>query len=273
MKNRLALLILILLLVSCIPTPTPTPSPLPTPTTTSPLPAPAYPVAPVSINGGFEGGWHSATTYWTPSGGPYHTQFIEITPPEAWTAWWHERFLCSGTPDHRQRRPEVRVISRTPDPTRVHRGDQAAMFFTFWGCHRGGLYQQVVVEPGKYYTAQAFAHAWFSNCDTKPHYRLPLPKSCDTKNPILWAQLRLRICIDPLGGTDPSVCSSWREIYGEYGYLEIERVQAISNTMTVILESVASHPLKHDDVYWDDVSLSETYYYRVFLPLYMKGGN
>jgi hypothetical protein len=242
MKNKLALLILVILTAA---------------------------VAPVIINPGFEEGWHLATTYWTPDGGPFHTKFSEIMPPEEWTAWWYEGFPCTGTEEHLSRRPEVRVISRTPDPTRIHRGDQAAKFFTFWGCHRGGLYQQVTVEPGKHYTVQAFVHTWFSNCDLRPHYRLPLDYDCETQ--ILWAQDWLRICIDPLGGTDPTVCSPWEERYGSYGTpLRLEHFLVISSTATVFLESIATHPLKHCDVYWDDISISESY--QVFLPYIVREG-
>lgn len=227
-------------------------------------------IAPVSTNSGFEDGWHLATTYWTPEGGPYYNQYQEINPPEAWTSWWHEGFLCSGTSDWNQGRPEVRVISTTPDPTRVHSGDQAVQFFTFWRCHRGGLYQQIAVEPGQHYTAQAFGHAWYSRCSTKPH---SAPYDSDCVTPINWAQLRLRVCIDPLGGIDPDVpsvvCSTWKEVYGKYGDpLVLRHVEAVSSIMTVFVQSNASHPLKHNDVYWDDVTLSESY--QVFLPLIVR---
>lgn len=235
----------------------------------------AVQVAPVLINPGFEEGWHLATTYWTLDGGPYHTQFVEITPPEDWTAWWYEGPLCAGTPDHRQGRPEVRVISRIPDPTRIHSGGQAAQFFTFWACHRGGLYQQIAVEPGKHYTVQVYGHSWFSNCDRKPHYRLPLDYDCNTDNPITWAHDWLRIGVDPLGGIDPAAPSvEWstaQENYGSYGApLVLRHVEALSDTITVIWESDASHPLKHCDVYWDDVSISESY--QVFLPIVITEG-
>ena len=263
-------LVLLLLLVSCIPTPTS--SPLPTPTTTSPLPAPAHTVAPVLINPGFEEGWWLETTFWTLDGGPFHDQFVEITPGVGWTAWWFEGQLCTGTHDHRQRRPEVRVISKTPDPARIHSGDQALKFFTFWGCHRGGVYQQVVAKPGKHCTAQVFVQTWLSNCSTRPH---DPPYDYDCKTPILWAQDWLRICIDPLGGIDPRassvVCSPWEQRYGDYGDpLRVEHVLAISSTVTVFLESIATHPLKHCDVYWDDVSIRESN--LVFLPYVVREG-
>lgn len=248
MKSRLVLLLLLALLVSCKP----------------------FTVAPVLINPGFEEGWWLETTFWTLDGGPFHDQFQEVTPPEEWTAWWQEGDLCVGTHDFRQGRPEVRVISTTLDPNRVHSGDQATQFFTFWRCHRGGLYQRLTVEPEKHYTVQVYVHTWFSNCDLKPHYRLPLDYDCDTEDPILWAQDWLRIGIDPLGGIDPAApsveWSAWEQRYGRYGDpLILKHVLAISSTATVILESLATHPLKHCDVYWDDVSIRESY--QVLLPL------
>lgn len=249
MKSRLAFLLLILL-ASCQPH--------------------AARVAPVITNDDFEDGWHLETTYWTPEGGPFHDQYQEITPPESWTAWWYQDFPCT---DHSslQGRPEVRVISTTPDPSRVHSGDQAVQFFTFWRCHRGGLYQQVAVELGRYYTVQAYGHSWFANCDSKPHYHLPLDYDCDTE---LGAHDWLRIGIDPFGGIDPAAPSvEWsaaQEIYGEYGDpLRLEHVEALSDTVTVFFEADASHPLKHCDVYWDDVSIWDSSY-QMFLPYVVK---
>jgi len=127
------------------------------------------------------------------------------------------------------------------------------------------------VTPGQHYSAQVFVHTWFSNCDLKPHYRLPLDYDC--KTPILWAQDWLRICIDPLGGIDPTassvVCSPWEQRYGRYGDpLALRHVEAVSSTATVIFESIATHPLKHDDVYWDTVTFSESY--QAFLPYIVR---
>ena len=143
------------------------------------------------VNSGFEGSWHLETTYWTPVGGPFYDQYQEITPPAGWTAWWLEGFpSADGSP---MRRPEVRVIGTVPDPERIHTGEQAVRWFTFWGAHTGGLLQQVEVEPGRYYDFSIFAHSWFANCDTKPHYPLPLDYGCDEDEPILWAQNWLKV--------------------------------------------------------------------------------
>lgn len=222
---------------------------------------------PSLVNGGFEGGWHQATAYWTPEGGPYHTKFSEVAPPEGWTAWWREGFPCAGAPDWETGRPEVRVVSTVPDPARVHGGGQAVQWFTFWRCHDGGLLQQVAVEEGHYYSLRAFGHAWYSNCSHRPH---DPPYDYDCATPIGWAHDWLSVGIDPTGGIDPLgpsvVWGEAREVYGIYGEpLTVERVQAQGGTITLFLGSEATHPLKHADSHWDDVALLDVTY-RVFLP-------
>lgn len=226
---------------------------------------------PLLQNGGFEGGWHLETAYWTPGSEVTHDQYQEITPPTGWTAWWYEGFPRAG--GWLTRRPEVRVISTIPDAARIRSDDQAVQWFTFWGCHSGGLLQQITVTPGHYYDFSIYAHSWFSNCDIKPHYHLPLDYDCDTDDPILWAQNWLQVCIDPGGGIDPLgpnvVCGTRKQVYGQYaGPLIIEHVQAQGDKITVIVWSEASHPLKHDDVYLDDALLRDVTH-RAFLPVVM----
>lgn len=221
-------------------------------------------------NPGFEEGWHLATTFWTPEGGPFYNQYQEITPPKGWTAWWREGFPCAG--GWLTRRPEVRVISEIPDAERVRSGEQATQWFTFWGCHSGGLYQQVAVIPGHSYTFSVYAHAWYSRCSNRPH---DPPYDTDCKTRIYWAQDWLSVGIDPTGGIDPMgpsvVWGERQQIYGVYGPpLEVERVRAQGPILTVFVRSEASHPLKHNDFYLDDaVLLGVTY--RAFLPIVAKG--
>lgn len=224
----------------------------------------------ILTNGGFEEGWHGATAYWTPGGGPYYDGFNEIMSPEGWTTWWREGFPCLGTSDWRTGRPEVRVISG-PDPERIHGGARAVQWFTFWRCHDGGLLQQVEVKPGHYYALSAYAHSWYSQCSTKPH-NPPLETDCVT--PITWAQDYLSVGIDPTGGTDPMgsavVWGAEREIYGIYDEpLTVGRIRALTETITVFVKSEASHPLKHVDNYWDDAILIDCTH-RIFLPVAVR---
>lgn len=218
-------------------------------------------------NGNFEGGWTRDTLYWTPDGGPYNDEFNEIAPPEGWTAWWREGFPCSGTSDWKTGRPEVRVISTTPDPVRVHGGERAVQWLTFWRCHDGGLLQQVQVEPGHYYTFSAYGHAWYSKCSTRPH---DPPYDHDCKTPITWAHDWLSVGIDPTGGIDPLgpsvVWGEAQEIYGVYGEaLTMGRVWAQGEIITLFLRSEAMYPLKHNDSHWDDAALRDVTY-QAFLP-------
>ena len=224
-------------------------------------------VSPLLVNGGFEEGWHLSTLFWTPDGGPYDWQYQEITPPEGWTAWWREGFLCSGTNDWRTGRPEVRVISG-PDAGRIHGGEQAVQLFTYWRCHDAGLLQQVTVEEGHYYTFGIYAHAWYSRCSNRPH---DAPYDTDCKTRIFWAQDWLSVGIDPTGGIDPMgpnvVWGEAQEIYGVYGPSStVAHVQAREPVVTVFVRSEASHPLKHCDSYFDDAVLLDVTY-RQFLPV------
>ena len=223
---------------------------------------------PLLANGGFEGGSHRATIFWTPGGGPYKDyEFGEIDGPNGWIPWWLEGFDCSGTPDWQTGRPEVKVITAVPDAERVRSGEQAVQWFTFWRCHTGGLLQQVGVEEGRYYAFSVYAHAWFANCDSRPH---DAPYDYDCVTPIDWAQDRLSVGIDPTGSIDPRapsvVWGTAQEIYGVYSdRLTTGRVQAQGPTMTVFVESEASRPLKHCDFYIDDAVLRDVTH-QMFLP-------
>lgn len=237
------------------PTPTPTSSPTPTPT---PSPTPDASPAPVDLeNGGFEGGATRETTYWTPEGGPYHGEFGEISTPSGWVTWWREGFSCSGTGEHESGRPEVKVIDPSffPDPERWRSGQRATLLFTYWRCHEMGLYQEIPVEEGRVYAAEAYGHAWYSRCSNEPHGP-PLEDDCET--PIAWAHDLLRVGIDPDGGVDfdDVIWSAPVEVYGRYGDpIRLERVTAEGPMLTLWLYAEATHPLKHNDVYWDDVTL------------------
>ncbi len=228
----------------------------------SPLIAHTQPTVSMLTNPSFEGGWTRDTLYWTPEGGPFDDEFGEIFTPEGWVTWWREGFPCPGTDKFALGRPEVKVIDLDtgfPDPVRVRTGSKAAQWFTLWRCHFGGLLQSVTAEPGQLYSVSAYVHSWYSRCSLKPHAP-PYDEDCET--PIGWAWDRLSVGIDPTGGIDPMALSViWgeqREIYGRYGMpVAVWNVQAEANHITIFLRSRTSHPLKHNDVYWDDVALFE----------------
>ena len=130
-----------------------------------------------------------------------------------------------------------------------------------------GLLQQVNVEPGGHFDLSAYGHAWHTNCSSEPHSP-PLDDDCVTPLPDSWDLLQ--IGVDPYGGLDPHgstvIWSTPVEQYGMYGApVKLTGVEAVSGVMTVFLRSECNYPLRHNDVYWDDVQVERVE--RVHLPL------
>ncbi len=204
------------------------------------------PITDALLNPGFEG--------ITESGGITHDTFNgewydNIMTPEGWVTWWEEG---AGSP---LGRPEVMPIPFegyfiVPVP-RVRSGHWALKFFTFWRPHRGGVYQTVANLPaGSHATLSAFAHAWSCNEDDTDAL------SCG-EDPY---QFGFKVGIDPTGGSNPwssnIVWSDMAYIYDVYGLVgPVEATVGQEGRITVFLLSEAKWGNKHEDAYWDDVSL------------------
>lgn len=134
-------------------------------------------------------------------------------------------------------------------PPRVRSGDKSQHYFSFWSTHEGGLYQQVSALENGRYCFSSWGHAWSSR-ETQPGW---------LSDPDDHGELYQRVGIDPTGGTDwqsPNVV--WGEMrlqYDEFGLFSVEAV-AEANTITVFIWSKANIPVKHNDVYWDDATLT-----------------
>lgn len=134
-------------------------------------------------------------------------------------------------------------------PPRVRSGDKSQHYFSFWSTHEGGLYQQVSALENGRYCFSSWGHAWSSR-ETQPGW-LSDPKD--------HGELYQRVGIDPTGGTDwqsPNVV--WGEMrmqYDEFGLFSVEAV-AEADTITVFIWSRPNIPVKHNDVYWDDATLT-----------------
>jgi hypothetical protein len=232
------------------------------------LPALTLSREPVLANPSFEGGnWHRAY-YWNASGGPYWHTFDEVNPPADWTAFWFEGYKCPDTTgsiriprSHPEPvegyitgRPEVTTIHRIMDPERIRTGDQAAKYFTFWRCQYAGIMQPVQVPVSGLYIASAWVHAWYSNCSTRPHDP-PLNYNCSSRIP---ENLEIQIGLDPTAGFDPRAKSIvWSEPIAQYGeFAQISTPPTrLGHTATLFIISRSPLPLKHEDVYIDDVTL------------------
>jgi hypothetical protein len=245
--------------------PTPTSTPKPTPTATL-SPTPEGTPMPVDLtNGGFEADWGEEESHRVLviplDGSPYVKDVDNIFTPPHWLAWFYHD---SGTWDQ----PEVRDAWSSVDPRRVHEGEKGTVLFTFYRRHDAGFLQQVDVDPGAQLKLSAWAHAW-SNWQDGPHPDDPLWSEgpgydCgfalqgEAPNDD-WLNFTFRVGIDPTGGRDPyadTVVWGWgAHIYNCYYQVPSVETEARSRTVTIFLRSRTLWPFKHNDAYWDDVTL------------------
>jgi len=212
------------------------------------------------LNGNFESQeWTHECQVFCESG-PYDVNIGNVFTPEHWTTWFYHD---PGKLDQ----PEVRDAWKQNDPRRVHEGQKGMLLFTFHRCHDGGFFQQVTATLGKKYRLRAWAHAW-SNWQDGPHPSDPLwsegpgydagaiPEGEAPDDN--WRNFTFYVGIDPTGGTDPYADSVvWGQgmhIYNVYSRLEVEAT-AQGDTITVFLRSHTMWPFKHNDAYWDNVTL------------------
>lgn len=232
---------------------------------------PASTVLPNSelYNPGFEGGWWYAPSdvYSAQGDYLYSTTFGEIFTPQGWTV-----FMRNGLPvpwdglnDVGFATPEVKVINwEAPftDPPRIHSQPRALQMFTFWRIHDAGLYQQVEVPLFSRWRVSAWVHAWTAEWEN--------PYISDESDP---HQASQRVGIDPYGGTNPFgkdvVWSEPAHIYDVYARTPAVEATAMGKVITVFLRCGVLWPYKHNDHYWDTVTL-ESLGWRHYFPITAK---
>jgi len=225
-------------------------------------------------NGGFEADWSDSKSHVCmvfPTGAAsYQAEIGNIFTPPGWVTWFRHD---PGTWDQ----PEVRDARAAVDATRVRSGQKAMLLFTFYRKHDAGFLQQVAVEPGTRLTLTAWAHAW-SNHLSKGQgghpddgrwsdgagYDVVAWKAgtqpC-TGNPQQDARsnFTFQVGLDSTGGMDPFASTViWGEgwhIYNGYCHPLTVAATAQGSKVTVFLRSSTAWPFKHNDAYWDDVSL------------------
>jgi hypothetical protein len=189
-----------------------------------------------------------------------------FTPP-GWLTWFlHEPGMWD--------QPEVRDAQASHDPRRVRSGQKGILLFTYYRRHNAGFLQRVHVTPGARLGLSAWAHAWSNGYSDAPHnddarwsegagYDIvawPEGDQSETGDPQQDARCNFvfRIGIDTKGGMDPFadsvVWSQGWHIYNGYGNIAVEAT-AESDMITVFLQSSTRWAFKHNDAYWDDVSL------------------
>jgi LysM repeat protein len=197
-------------------------------------------------NPGFEGQYSSYTPE-TPAENADCALGVCTTAQMApgWKPWWIKERPTDVNPEYK---PATRDVSGN----RVHGGDRAAQYFSFWSTHKAGLRQTLAVPANAVVQFSIWGHAWLTEADgTVVSDRAGTPN--------------MRIGIDPAGGTNPYgqsiVWSDYLQAYDSYQQFSVQ-ARAIGDKVTVFTFSAPSvnpnspeYGFKHTDVFWDDASL------------------
>src|SRR5690606_24826817 len=161
--------------------------------------------------------------------------------PLSWIPWWISQ--TPADPDWKNRMPEYKP-ARPPFVNRIHSGNEAAQYFSFFGTHTAGLLQVVTVPANSMLRFSIWGQAW-STIDDSTISNQP-------------TTVNMRIGIDPLGGTNPYapsiVWSDYQQPYDVYSLFAVE-AQAQGDKVTVFTISSPAEQRKHNDIYWDDAEL------------------
>ncbi len=256
-------------------TSTPTATPTATPTVTSsptvtPSPTPhGTPVPAGLVNGGFEADWSEGGSHlvliFPTDGDPYGAEMGNVFTPPGWLTWYLHGKPVEHDPmnPHGWVQPEVKDAWADHDPVRVHSGHKAIHMFKTWGIFDGGFLQQVSLEPESRLRAAAFAHAWSSQRDD-PRWSEGPGGTCGFKLEGEtwdddWRNFTFWVGIDPTGGQDPYADTvTWGQgahIYNCHDEVPPVETVAENATVTVFLRARTLWGFKHNNAYWDDVTL------------------
>lgn len=242
-----------------------TPEPKP-----EPQPLPPQPTKGKNIlqNGGFEDDWgkdksHDALKI-KPDGSIEQLKVGNIFTPPNWLVYFYHD-------EGKLAQPEVRDARHKE---RVKDGTKGQLLFTFFKNHHAGFLQTVPTVAGQQLQLSASAHAWSNHQDPDEPRKYPKPDEPKWSEGVGYGgnfilegdtdddasrNFTFRIGIDPTGGTDPAssdiVWGHGAHIYNEYYEVPNATTTATGDKSTVFVESKTLWPYKHNDAYWDSISL------------------
>jgi len=163
-----------------------------------------------------------------------------------WAPWFTPK--PADQPDYLYMQPTYGPSSNcsTTCDHRIHSGGNAQRMFQFFGAYQAGLYQQVTVPENADLRFTMFGQGWSSQTEN--------PQNVSVQG----TEMRMRIGIDPLGGTnplDPRV--QWS---GEFNALDSWHqftvyARAQGTQVTVFAYAHPFDTRRKNEVYWDDAEL------------------
>ena len=160
-----------------------------------------------------------------------------------WLPWWKAQ--AAGDEGWKNRMPWFQGAA--PYQNRIHSGGNAQQLYTQNGTHMAGIYQRVQgIQKGSRLRFTIWGQAWAGQGDN--------PSKTESGGP-----MHMRVGIDPTGGTDPFsgniVWSGEQNPLDKWEQFAVEAIAA-GDRVTVYVWSAPQWPTKHNDVYWDDASLT-----------------
>ena len=192
------------------------------------------------LDEGFEG------TFQTDAAGGVDCAQGGCNVPAGWGVWFTKRTDADAAGINLQPKYE-----QTRTAGRVRGGSAALRIFSDQGTHTGGVYRVVQnMTPGARLVLTAFGLAYSTNDDS--------PISTRPSRDV-----RMKIGVDPLGGDGGKANPFSPQIIwsAEQGPLDAYKpftveVEAKSSTVVIYLFSTMRDPVRHNDVFWDDVRIS-----------------
>lgn len=186
-------------------------------------------------NGGIENGFHIQ------GGAP------EVLVADSWQAWW-----VQGTQQETNQGYLIRPEYRAEDGEvygydRVHLGRYSQKMLSTFSTHDAGLLQGVTVQEGALLQFAAWVQTWSSGGD-------------DPQQSVEPGYYWVSIGIDPTGGVNPFGASVvWsEEILADNTWVQLSVfAEAQGERVTVFTRGAPEYRVKHNDSYWDDLSLAE----------------
>lgn len=178
------------------------------------------------------------------------TSYTDGTPARQVAQGWVPWYVGGGGSSSENVYPEYYPASDVSDglgKPRIRSGNEAQQYFSFFATHNGGIYQRVTgITSGTQLRFGAYIYVWSSTLDD-------LDKSEDPGGVVV------QVGIDPTGGTDGQSASIvWSapsvqyDAYSEYSVT----ATASGNAVTVFVRTTVSTPVKSNNIYVDDASLT-----------------
>ena len=235
-------------------------------------------------NGGFEEAWETESSRQalkvnTDDGSVTRVVIDNILTPPGWLTWFREGAAYEELGQDGRlevvswRQPEVKSVNHH-NPDRMNSGLRGQLLFTVWRVHDAGFLQHVDVITGQHVLLSGWAHAW-SNNEGAP--------TSDNPDDPFWSEgshvgfnpffapagtdgldggdqnFTFMLGIDPAGGTNPLadtvIWGPGIHIYNAYREVPSVMATAQGSRITIFLRSRTLWRYKHNDAYWDDITL------------------